>query len=200
MLQVKKERAGFRAYLAPLSAALLAGLCLSTSSGHGATRTSSHLGSTATSIAGAPLPTLSSPPHNKFMIIYTLSNPNAGDISGIKSELISSFKKGQANEVEARKSFIEPSPQDESATESECEAQKVSCDVVRVKEQDWEERMTIELTVTPVPPEEHHHGPISSFLFSVCNARRDWPGCRDRRIVEIKEKLLGLERDHQSAR
>lgn len=104
MLQVKKERAGFRAYLAPLSAAVLAGLCLSTSSGHGATRTSSHLGSTATSIAGAPLPTLSSPPRNKFMIIYTLSNPDAGDISGIKSELINSFKKGQANEVEARKS------------------------------------------------------------------------------------------------
>ena len=200
MLQVKKKRTGFGAYRAPLLAALLAGLCLSPSSGHGATATSSSLGLTVASIAGTSLSTHSSPHRNKFMIIYTLSKPDAGDIGGIKSELIKGFKKAQTTEDEARRSLIEPSSQDESTTESECEAQNAYCDVVRVKEQDGDERMTIELSVTPIPSEVHHHDPIDRFLLPVCNRRNDWSDCRDRRLEAIRERLLGLERAHQRAR
>jgi len=131
------------------------------------------------------------------MIIYTLSNPSVGDVSELKKKLISSFKKAQATEDDATKSIIEPSSQDLSTTESECEAQDAYCDVVWVDEKDGDERMVIELTVTPIPAKMHHHDPIDDSPLPVCNRRSDWPDCRDRRIENIAEKLAGMERIHQ---
>jgi hypothetical protein len=134
------------------------------------------------------------------MIIYTLSKPDAGDVSRIRKDLIRDFKKAQASEDEARRSLIEASAQDVSTTESACETQNAYCDVVWANEKDGDERMTIELSVTPIPPNEHHHGPIDSSLLPVCNRRSDWPDCRDRRIDAIRTMLLGLERAHQGSR
>jgi len=203
MREVIKRRATSCPFLAPLLAALLAGLCLQTGSSDGATATSSGLGSstTATSVATHSLSRISPPPRNKFMIIYTLSDPSAGDISRLKEKLIKSFKKAQGDEDDTTKSLVVPSSQDLSATESDCEVQKAYCDVVWVDEKDWDERMTLELTVDSYPPNKHQHKDIpGGYQLTVCNHRSDWSDCRDRRLEIIVGMLAGMERTHQRGR
>lgn len=196
MCQISKSRARLGGYLSLLLTVFLGALFVTARFGQGATRTSTSGSSgTAAPLAGGPRSNRPALPPNKFIIIYTLSDPGAGEVGDIRYHLITGFK-NQESEDDSRKSIIEPSTQEQGAAVADCQKQSIYCDVVRVRETDSTDRMIIELSVTSIPPKKHPHDDIDDFTLPVCNTRDDWDGCRDRRIDQIVGKLAGLERHH----